>query len=59
MHNMTVSLDQIEARQEAALVPQPWSSLGKTAYEAIVEGILTGALYHFASALGYRRESGI
>jgi DNA-binding GntR family transcriptional regulator len=34
------------ARSAAAgpLVPQPWSSLGKIAYEAIVEGILTGVL---------------
>jgi DNA-binding GntR family transcriptional regulator len=29
---------------EPALVPQPWSSLGKIAYEAIVEAILTDAL---------------
>ena len=29
---------------EPALVPQAWSSLGKIAYEAIVEAILTDAL---------------
>jgi DNA-binding GntR family transcriptional regulator len=44
MHDMSASLDEVEAPQEATLVPQPWSSLGKIAYEAILEGVLTGAL---------------
>jgi DNA-binding GntR family transcriptional regulator len=44
MHGMAASLQSLDPPQLAALVPQPWSSLGKVAYEAIVEGILTGVL---------------
>ena len=38
-----MALEEIELSQ-APLVAQPWSSLGKIAYEAIVEGILKGVL---------------
>jgi DNA-binding GntR family transcriptional regulator len=37
---MPMALEEIEP----SLVAQPWSSLGKIAYEAIVEGILKGVL---------------
>lgn len=38
------ALDQIEQTREPTLIAHPWSSLGKIAYEAIIEGILTGVL---------------
>jgi DNA-binding GntR family transcriptional regulator len=41
---MPLVLDPAEQVQALSLVAQPWSSLGKIAYEAIVEGILTGML---------------
>ncbi len=41
---MAASLNDVKVPQESTLVPEPWSSLGKIAYEAIVEGILTGTL---------------
>jgi DNA-binding GntR family transcriptional regulator len=44
MHDMLLALDEVEAPQEATLLPRPWSSLGKVAYEAIAEGVLTGVL---------------
>jgi DNA-binding GntR family transcriptional regulator len=39
-----VLVDQVEQAPEPCLVAQPWSSLGKIAYEAVIEGILTGVL---------------
>jgi DNA-binding GntR family transcriptional regulator len=41
---VTMTLEEIDSSQPSALVAQPWSSLGKIAYEAIIEGILKGAL---------------
>jgi DNA-binding GntR family transcriptional regulator len=41
---MIPSLEQLPASQEPSLVAQPWSSLGKIAYEAIIEGIFKGVL---------------
>jgi DNA-binding GntR family transcriptional regulator len=41
---VATSLEEIESPPPSALVAQPWSSLGKIAYEAIIEGILKGAL---------------
>jgi DNA-binding GntR family transcriptional regulator len=41
---MTSALEQLSPSQEPSLVAQPWSSLGKIAYEAIIEGIFKGVL---------------
>jgi DNA-binding GntR family transcriptional regulator len=41
---MSMALEEIESSQQASLIAQPWSSLGKIAYEAIIEGILKGVL---------------
>jgi DNA-binding GntR family transcriptional regulator len=41
---VVLTFGSAEPPKEPSLVAQPWSSLGNIAYEAIVEGILTGSL---------------
>ncbi|MBV9276240.1 MAG: GntR family transcriptional regulator [Verrucomicrobia bacterium] len=41
---VALTFDPAEPPKEPSLIAPPWSSLGNIAYEAIIEGILTGSL---------------